>query len=252
MEFLPPTTDLGEYYASDAYRTDVGEQADAEDYFRRHDSEQLPRLGLLESVPLRGRVIADIGCGGGSFLDCVRGLASETIAVEPMVGYHPSLGRHGHRVYSSTEAACADWSGRIHLATSFSVIEHVEDPLVFLKQARDLLVPGGQLLISTPNRRDILLESGCTAYWGFFYRTVHTYYFDAVSLRRLAAEAGFGVCDVRFVHRFGFGNYLAWLRDGRPTRNAAASPLGPSFDRAWRLQLEEAGVSDYLFAFLTR
>jgi SAM-dependent methyltransferase len=252
VEFLPPAANLDDYYASDAYRTDVGEQADVNDYFRRHDSEQMPRLALLESTPLRGRVIADVGCGGGSFLDCVRGLASGTVAVEPMVGYHASLADRGHRVYASAAAACADWSGRVDIAACFSVVEHVDDPLAFLRQIRELLVPGGLVVLSTPNRRDVLLESGCSAYRNFFYRTVHTYYFDASSLRHLASAAGFAACDVRFVHRFGFGNYLAWLRDGRPTQHAGPSPLGSEFDKAWRLQLEEAGVSDYLYAFLKR
>lgn len=253
VEFLPPaTTNLAEYYASDTYRTDVGEQADVEDYFRRHDAEQLPRMALLEQTPLRGKVIADVGCGGGSFLDCVRGLASRTVAVEPMRGYHASLAERGHQVYASVEAAAADWAGRVGVAACFSVVEHVEDPLTFLRQIHGLLAPGGRLLLSTPNRRDILLESGCAAYRSFFYRTVHTYYFDAESLRHLATAAGFASCGVRFVHRFGFANYLAWLRDGRPTQNSLSSPLSHGFDETWRSQLEQAGVSDYLFAMLER
>lgn len=253
VEFLPPmVADLEEYYKSNAYRTEVGEQSDIADYFRLHDTEQLPRMALLEPVPLRGKVIADIGCGGGSFLDCVRGLASQTVAVEPMLSYHSSLMERGHRVYSSATAASGDWATSVDLAVCFSVIEHVDDPLTFLRQIRDLLRPGAKLLLSTPNRRDILMESGCAVYQSFFYRTVHIYYFDADSLRYLARAAGFTSCDVRFVHRFGFGNYLAWLRDGQPTQHTRSSPLGDSFDRMWVLQVEQLAVSDYLFAFLHR
>src|SRR5688500_10437218 len=62
-----------EYYADGSYRSDVGEAADAESFFKRHDHEQMARIALLDRVPLRGRIIADVGCGGGSFLDAVSG-----------------------------------------------------------------------------------------------------------------------------------------------------------------------------------
>ena len=42
----------------------------------------------------------DFGCGGGSFLDSIKGIAKKTIAVEPFVGYHESLKLRGHEVYS--------------------------------------------------------------------------------------------------------------------------------------------------------
>jgi 2-polyprenyl-3-methyl-5-hydroxy-6-metoxy-1,4-benzoquinol methylase len=169
-----------------------------------------------------------------------------------MRNYHASLDERGHRVYDDVTSAAVVWTGRVDVAVCFSVVEHVEDPLTFLRQIQSLLAPGGQLLLSTPNRRDILLESGCEAYRSFFYRTAHTYYFDADSLRHLAMATGFTSCHVRFVHRFGFANYLAWLRDGRPTQNAQSSPLNKSFDGTWRSQLELGGVSDYLFAILGR
>jgi hypothetical protein len=79
---------------------------------------------------------------------------------------------------------------------------------------------------------------------------VHRYYFDAASLGRAARAAGFGACAVRFHQRFDFGNFIGWLVEHRPSGRVAASPLGPSFDRAWRGALEDTGRSDYLFAYL--
>ena len=55
-----------DYYASDAYRKDLAERPDVAGYFERHDHEQFERLGLLRSIPLRGAVVADVGCAGGS------------------------------------------------------------------------------------------------------------------------------------------------------------------------------------------
>jgi len=129
------------------------------------------------------------------------------------------------------------------------VIEHVPDPVGVLGTIRSLLVPGGVAVISTPNAEELLLSVGSDAYRAFFYRIVHRYYFNAASLARAAGRAGFARCDVRFVQRFGFGNFVGWAVGHRPSGHAV-SPLGTAFDRLWRGALEDAGRSDYLYAFL--
>lgn len=245
-----PRLTTEEYYGDGTYRADVGEAADAEDYFTHHDHEQFPRLSLLERVPIRGKVVADVGSGGGSFLDAVRGYASRTVAIEPTRAYHQSLTARGHAVYSDADSARADWLARVDIVVCFSVIEHVEDPVGLLKSIRALLAPGGIALISTPNRDDVLLGFECEAYRKFFYRVVHLYYFNKSSLVTAVGEAGFGSAEVLHRHRFPFGNFIGWLRDGRPSGTHNQTVLGHSFDRAWVMALEEKGCADYLYACL--
>lgn len=249
--FLEPLqADLEEYYRSTEYRKDVGESAAAEDFFALHDPEQLEKMHLLQGLPLRNAVVADVGCGGGSFLDAVSGFAATTIAIEPAVSYHASLEKRGHEVFSGTAEALEKWRGKVQLAVSFSVIEHVEQPVHFLRGIRELLAPDGVLLISTPNKEDILLILGGDEYRTFFYRSVHIHYFDKKSIQAAASYAGFSNCDVRYQHRFSFANFTGWLREKRPTGNSKTTPLGKPFDAHWRTSLENSGTSDYLYAFL--
>ena len=49
-------------------------------------------------------------------------------------------------------AALEDLDGSFDLVTSMEVIEHVADPQAFLKSLAARLVPGGLLILSTPNR----------------------------------------------------------------------------------------------------
>ncbi|MCI0684029.1 MAG: class I SAM-dependent methyltransferase [Gemmataceae bacterium] len=252
VEHLPPRqADLSAYYQSEDYRKDVGEGADVESYFRRHDDEQLGKMALLAGMELRGKVVADIGCAGGSFLDTVRGLASATVGVEPALAYHGSLKQRGHRVYRDVVGALAEWRGRVDVATSFSVIEHVEDPVGFLRDIRDLLTEDGLCLVSTPNRADILMKLD-PRYQAFFYRTVHTFYFDEKALRATAEAAGLRVAKVKYVHRFGFANFIEWLRQGKPTGDKQISPLGLGFDGLWTASLEASGLADYLYVVFCR
>jgi SAM-dependent methyltransferase len=252
--FLPTSVvENPDFYRTTDYRHLIGEGADAEAFFRRHDTEQLSRYSLFERVTVRDRVLADVGCGGGSFLDGVAGLASTTIGIEPATSYHDSLTRRGHIVFGDLIGACKLWAGRVDVAVCFSVIEHVSEPVEFLGRIRRLLSPDGRLLVSTPNSQDVLMHVGCEAYRQFFYRSVHTYYFDRDSLTTAALAAGFRECAPIYVHRFNFGNFVGWLNEHKPSGNVRldAAGLGNRFDRIWKTELEEAGRSDYLYAWLT-
>jgi 2-polyprenyl-3-methyl-5-hydroxy-6-metoxy-1,4-benzoquinol methylase len=234
-------------YADSAYRELVDGDASAERFYELHDAEQADKLSQLGLGGLRGKVVADVGCGAGSFLDLVRGMASATLGVEPTRSYHPVLRAKGHAVFSYCEDVPDDWRHRCDVVVCFSVVEHVPDPVALLRQIRTLLRPGGELVISTPNLRDWLLELLPEAYAPFFYRAVHTWYFDAGSLASLAATAGFQVSRIAHVHRFDLSNLLVWLRDRRPSGRAAI-PVDAVVNAAMCRWLESVGRADYLYA----
>lgn len=236
-------------YASDAYRESVDGAATINSFHALHDPEQAGKLGLIDLHAARAAVVADIGCGAGSFLDLLRGTAARTVAVEPMRAYHEHLARSGHEVFACCADASTPLAGRVDMATCFSVIEHVEDPVQLLREIRTLLKPGGTLVLSTPNARDWLLELLPTDYAAFFYRVVHRSYFTADSLRAAGAAAGFRHVDVRFQHRFDLANALLWLRDRRPS-GLGAVKVPASVDAAFRAALEAEGRADYLVATL--
>jgi 2-polyprenyl-3-methyl-5-hydroxy-6-metoxy-1,4-benzoquinol methylase len=251
VEFLPPVQEnLEEFYKSEAYRAEVGESSGAGEFFALHDDEQLDKMSFLHGLGLRGAVVADVGSGAGSFLDAVAGFAGTTIGIEPAVSYHDSLKERGHEVFSSTSAALEKWRGKVKIAVCFSVIEHVEHPVQFLAEIRELLADDGVLLLSTPNKSDILMSLGGDTYRSFFYRSVHIHYFDAASLAFAAQKSGFASCKTSHHHRFNFANFTGWLREGRPTRNTGGTPLGEEFDAHWKNTLESRGAADYLYAHL--
>jgi SAM-dependent methyltransferase len=176
-------------------------------------------------------------------------LASATLAIEPSRSFHPVLAGKGHQVFSYCDDVPAEWHGRVDTAVCFSVVEHVADPVSLLRSVRRLLRPGGELLLSTPNLDDWMLELLPEEYGAFFFRTVHSWYFDAASLKRLAAAAGFAECAVQHVHRFDLSNALLWLRDRRPSGQGTVS-VAPPVSAAFRSWLESTGRSDYLYARL--
>jgi SAM-dependent methyltransferase len=239
-------------YRSGEYRELVGETRRDQDFLALHDVEQPEKLPLVAPHLRRGAIVADVGCGGGSFLDLVKGLAGTTIAVELTETFHAGLAERGHRVFSTARDCAARWKGKVDLAVSFSVIEHVPHPVQFLADIAELLAPGGVLVLSTPNRDDVLLKQGLPEYRAFFYRQVHSFYFDAPSLRTTCERAGLEVREVHHHQRFGFTNFANWLAERRPTGRALAPLVSDDFDRVWKTELERHGLADYLYFIVRR
>ena len=110
---------------------------------------------------------------------------------------------------------------------STQVIEHVSNPREFLNDIGRLLAPGGIVVVSTPNRRDILMELLPDDFLQFFYRTQHRWMFDAESLSNCAASAGLIVQEIRHVHRYGIANTMHWLNEKKPKgRDVSPPPIG--------------------------
>ncbi len=81
---------------------------------------------------------------------------------------------------------------RFDTVVAGEIVEHMEDPLSFLRGIRTVLSPNGRLILSTPNPLSwpvIFFE------WArsrrFFYTPYHIYYFTPRWMERLLHRAGF-------------------------------------------------------------
>lgn len=239
-------------YSSSKYRELLAAGDEANDYLAEHDILQLTNLKVLWPENIREHVIVDVGCAAGSFLDHVSGLAKETIAIEPCLAYHDSLQSRGHAAYPSCETAIQAGIRDVDFAFSFSVIEHVDNPKAFLADIATMMSVSSRLLISTPNRRDVLMDLLPGDYPAFFYRTVHRWYFDMDSFSRCAELAGLRVVEGHCVHRFGLSNAMKWLRDRKPGGTQSLPSVNALMDRCWQASLEQAGTGDYLYFWLEK
>lgn len=234
-------------YENEAYRVAMAQGLTVADFFSHADPIQIHHLAAAWPLPLRGRVIADIGCGAGSFIDHVAGLASRIIAIEPTALYHDSLRQRGYEIYSYAADAVKARAESVDFAVTFQVIEHVLNPHEFLSDIAALLKPGGFLLIATPNRDDILMKLLPDEFPAFFYRIVHRWYFDRASLRRCVQAVGLQVDTERYLHTYGISNALSWMKERRPTGNQRLPGIDGTADTLWNSYLETSGQADTLF-----
>jgi 2-polyprenyl-3-methyl-5-hydroxy-6-metoxy-1,4-benzoquinol methylase len=243
---------LAMYYESEAYRQDVDEGATVQDYFRQHDEEQERQFSVVGTSLFRNKVVADVGCGAGSFLDYIRGVCRTAIAVEPAGQYRKSLSERGYIVYPYASDALREHENAVDIVVGFSVIEHIEDPLGFLKEIHGLLKKDGKLVISTPNADDVLLSVIPEEYGSFFYRKAHLWYFNGKALENLLLAAGFPVTKIIPFHRFGMGNFINWVREKAPKGDARLPCISGTMDAVWKAELQRTWTCDYLYAIGTK
>ncbi len=247
--FLPNIIeDHNLYYESQSYREEVDGIISDVEYFLLHDGEQTRHLGITGTSIFRNKIVTDIGCGAGSFLDIIKGYAKETIGVEPSTIYRNSLQKRGYLSYPYVQDALVEKENRVEVAVSFSVLEHVEDPLTFLKEIYKLLSPGGKLILSTPNADDILLSALPEVYPQFFYRKAHLWYFNQNSLLKILKFSGFSGIKIIPHHRFGLSNFVLWLRNKSPSGNMRLEYITETLENIWKSELERTSRCDYLYA----
>jgi 2-polyprenyl-3-methyl-5-hydroxy-6-metoxy-1,4-benzoquinol methylase len=242
---------LGDDYESDQYRASVDGSAAVADYFKNHDWEQLRHLEMCSIEQMRGKILMDVGCGGGAFLDFTKGVIQRGIAIEPSETFRKSLNQRGYSTYAYLDRVSEKELGSVDIAVTFSVLEHIADPLTFLKQIKTLLAPDGKLVLSTPNVNDLLMHAIPEVYKPFFYRTAHLWYFNQNSLRALLETAGYKNIEIAHFQRYGLSNFMYWLKDKRPSGQKSFPYVTKSAELLWKSELEQQGVADYLVARAT-
>jgi len=116
------------------------------------------RLVLKECLARpRPRRVLDIGCGKGielcvDFQWAIREQADELWGLEPDAALAPVGGLFDHYLTDLMEQAPLP-EAYFDVAYSFMVMEHVADPLAFMRAVMRCLRPGGVYLFATPNGR---------------------------------------------------------------------------------------------------
>ena len=117
-----------EYYTSGEYDRQVREPITDYSPYQRH-------LDVVERKCTHRDSLLDVGGGLGAFSEIANDI------FEVVAGY--DVGEECPIMHPS-------------VVTSFNVIEHVEDPLLFMRQIFDILPPGGEVVICT---RTVIISS---------------------------------------------------------------------------------------------
>lgn len=108
--------------------------------------------------PLSGLAIADIGCGGGLIAEPLTRLGAKVTGIDPSAESieaakrHASAGNLDIEYINGTAEEIAKSGRRFDAVLALEVVEHVNDPGMFIDICKSLVKPGGLLVLSTLNR----------------------------------------------------------------------------------------------------
>ena len=153
--------------------------------------------------PLEGKRALDVGCGAGLLAEPLARLGAQVTAIDPaeeLIGAAREHAAGQGLAIDYRVAAIESLEGEFDLVTAMEVIEHTADPQAFLKSLSKRLVPGGLLLLSTPNATSwsrlitITLGEG----FGAIPKGTHDFakFIAPERMRALLAEAGLKCLDV--------------------------------------------------------
>ena len=140
--------------------------------------------------------ILDIGCADGKFMNIVEKHLPNLDRIDGVDV--PSNWFDKEKIHSrgtiyvqSLEKSIGEIPlGFYHVVTFWEVLEHIEDIYSFLRNIRKLMVPGGVLLMTTPNlfslSRFIKRQN-----WIGIAEKDHKYLFDKLSLTMVLSRSGF-------------------------------------------------------------
>ena len=106
---------------------------------------------LKRYIPNGGRVL-DVGCGRGNFLDAMSKRGFEVFGTElSEESAQRARKRHPDRIFVGDLKGVPVPAGSVDMITLWHVVEHLTDPMEYLREIERLLRPGGVVVLAQRN-----------------------------------------------------------------------------------------------------
>lgn len=140
--------------------------------------------------------------------------------------------------------------GRFNMITLFHVLEHMPDPILFLKNIKNLITSNGIIICEVPNVREMLLDN-CKEYNDFYWIRAHLNYFSKETLLNCLKKAEYRYVEIKFQQRYGLMNLYNWLTTGKPQIEEPIFEIPEAYKKVesfYRQYLESIERSDAIIA----
>ncbi|GBL32934.1 ubiquinone biosynthesis O-methyltransferase [Methylophilaceae bacterium] len=189
----------------------------AEEHIVANELTRQRRMKYIERHLRAGASILEVGCSSGFMLLPLSESGYSCAGVEPSGVFSEFVKSKGLTVYDSLDNLIKSGPNELFdLILHFFVLEHIADPVEFLKMQLSLLKPGGKIIFEIPNAADPLYSVyDIPAFERFYWSVAHPWYFNEVSTQHLLKKLGLPYEVIR-EQRYDFSNHMVWARDGKP------------------------------------
>lgn len=211
-----------ENFYKEQYRKEYfeNEKQNLDSQFAIFASLQKARIDKLKKYLKCEDSVLEIGSGPGYFLSEIGSLVKQVQGVE----LNQQEARFAREKGIPTENCSIQKSSLPHNTYDhvccFQTLEHVPDPISFLRHARQFLKTGGYISIEAPNIFDPLVACfNVNEYKNFYFHEPHLYYFSPDSLRSVIQTAGLEAVELYGFQQTSILNHMNWIYARKPMRN---------------------------------
>jgi SAM-dependent methyltransferase len=205
MSYLSPRLNepaMLRFYEDDKYfeNGDVGYKS----YLQQEQSLRYSFRRFLQQLhrrKLTGGSLLEVGCGYGFLLDEAKPYFDHRVGID-LSSTVTSASERADRVYQGDIDAIPA-GDRFDCVMLVSVIEHVHQPVEYLRKLRERLRPGGKLVVATPDVNSIFRRLLGRRWPAFQVIPEHVAFYNRSSLSAVMTKAGFnGVVSVPYVRAY--------------------------------------------------
>lgn len=256
VHFLYPYYDeikLENYY-NGIYRKEYTQ----EDYYNKNQIKEFFDKSLPEAKKRVDRIkkylkkedkILEVGCSSGYFLHTIKNSVNSVYGTEWDERNASYCKNNNIQVKKNPE----EFNIKFNKIFMFHVLEHIKDPIHFLKKLKNCLSDEGMLFIEVPNNEDILLSIyDIPEFRDFYYQSAHIWYFNKKSLGILLNKSGYKF-SILGIQRYDISNHIYWLKNRMPGGNKFFNNIfSQDLNKTYEKNLKEKGTTDTLFAVCYR
>ncbi len=220
-------------------------------HLKSNEKQYKRRLRFFSDLLSPGKRVLEIGCSSGFMLLPLKKKGLEVVGIEPSRVFTNFLKENKIKVFDSLETLKNSQyqSIKFDLVLHFFVLEHIAEPVGFLRQAFKLLAPGGTMIFEVPSRSDPLLSIyNIPAFNRFYWSVAHNYYFNKKSLEYVLKEVA---DDFQIIpeQRYDLSNHITWAIKGKPGGQGKYSPFfTEKLERTYLESMKKTGYCDTLIA----
>lgn len=254
LVFLEPKKRETAFYKKDyrkKFGPHLGHGTTPKEVFETYLPFQKFRIEDIRHLLSKEKRLLDVGASSGAFLAAVKPFVKEAIGNEPNEEDARFAKEKGITIIETPIEQNPFPEHSFDIITAFQTLEHIENPVPFLKAIQRALKPDGALVVEVPNRNDWLLgEHKLPGYEEFYYREAHHFYYTPETLERMLAKAGFRGTIQGASYIPTLENQFHWIINDMPQGDAkkvyTTPKAGPerAIDEAYRKIVKDALISE--------
>lgn len=204
LVYLNPRPDASEFetiYPPSYHAFDFSERDFGVIYKIRSRLEAKRILSFCADLPDDARIL-DVGCGDGFHLKLLKKYGGKAWTLEGVdldKRAVETAEKAGLKIHLGSIEKLNLPANAYDLTFMIQTIEHLEKPFEVLSAVKNVLKPGGKLVIVTDNTDALDFKVFKNGYWGGYHFPRHWNLFNQNSLAMLAAKVGFERADIKTI-----------------------------------------------------